>query len=157
MAVTTEVLTLGLSGLSVGDWAEIKGCYVHALARKEDEKGEGRLQSIAMVLLSNIPNPQNGIQRSKKDKITFSKRKALSLFLSPEVSESGIIHFLCIIGGFIFLSLPTTIMSTIRVTVSSPDLISTLLLISSKRQCQMTNGQSLRKSNMCPSPSFLHS
>lgn len=39
-------------------------------------------------------------------------------------------------------------MSTMRVTVNSPDLISTLLLISSKRQCQMTNGQSLRKSNV---------
>lgn len=34
--VTTEVLTIGLS---VGDWAEIKGCYVHALAQKEGEKG----------------------------------------------------------------------------------------------------------------------
>lgn len=32
MAVTTEVLTIGLSGLSEGDWVEIKGCYVHALA-----------------------------------------------------------------------------------------------------------------------------
>lgn len=90
MAVTTEVLTIGLS---VGDWAEIKGCYVHTLVQKESEKGEGRLQSIAVVLLSNIPNPQKWDITVKKDKITFSKRKALSLFLSPEVSESAIIHF----------------------------------------------------------------
>lgn len=65
MAVTPEVLTIGLSG---GDWAEIKGCYVHALVQKEGEKGEGRLQSIAVVLLSNIPNPQ-------KWDITVKKRQ----------------------------------------------------------------------------------